>query len=92
MTYAHRSLGDADFKLPRQLLTPEPDVVLGTLAPNSDRFVIYATDGLWDVVSRSQITPDHAQITPRSSQTYAYRSLPDQAQITHRSHFIVHTP
>jgi len=45
-----RSLGDAEFKRPRELVSAEPEVGRLRLRPG-DQVIVSATDGLWDVVS-----------------------------------------
>lgn len=49
-----RALGDIDYKEPRPLMTAVPDVSHWPLQPSTDRFVIYASDGLWGVVTDQQ--------------------------------------
>ncbi len=47
----HRALGDIDYKEPKPLISAEPDVVHWPLQRHADEFVIYATDGVWAVLS-----------------------------------------
>jgi serine/threonine protein phosphatase PrpC len=49
-----RALGDLSHKLPRKLVTAEPDVLKVELERGEDEAVILATDGLTDVVSLEQ--------------------------------------
>ncbi|NBK23442.1 MAG: protein serine/threonine phosphatase 2C family protein [Spirochaetia bacterium] len=46
-----RSVGDIEFKEPLPLLTARPDVTATSLQPGADQFVIYASDGVWCVLS-----------------------------------------
>ena len=48
--FQRRALGDIDFKEPTRFVECDPDVRRVQLAPQ-DRFVIMASDGLWDVVA-----------------------------------------
>ncbi len=49
-----RALGDIDFKQPRALLSAVPDVFHCALQPHADRFAVFATDGVWAVLSDQQ--------------------------------------
>ena len=55
-----RSIGDSDMKdfgVPqeKQAVTCVPDVFEHPIAPGVDRFVVLASDGLWDVMSSEQV-------------------------------------
>ncbi len=49
-----RALGDIDYKRPRALLSAVPDVFHVPLKPHADRFAVFATDGVWAVLSDQQ--------------------------------------
>ncbi|KAA0191009.1 hypothetical protein HAZT_HAZT009916 [Hyalella azteca] len=49
-----RALGDFPLKLPRPLVTAEPDVLTFSLSDHKAQFVILASDGLWDVMSNEE--------------------------------------
>lgn len=52
-TKKHSSLGDLDFKEPGPFVSADPDVARTPLLPHRDRFVVLASDGLWDVMTDS---------------------------------------
>eukprot|EP01120_Amphizonella_sp_Union-15-10_P010683 TRINITY_DN434_c0_g1_i2.p1 TRINITY_DN434_c0_g1~~TRINITY_DN434_c0_g1_i2.p1 ORF type:complete len:339 (+),score=86.68 TRINITY_DN434_c0_g1_i2:78-1094(+) len=52
-----RSFGDSKFKIPRtsqNFVSWEPAIVTVDLNPETDRFLIFACDGLWDVINHKQ--------------------------------------
>eukprot|EP01120_Amphizonella_sp_Union-15-10_P010682 TRINITY_DN434_c0_g1_i1.p1 TRINITY_DN434_c0_g1~~TRINITY_DN434_c0_g1_i1.p1 ORF type:complete len:345 (+),score=89.51 TRINITY_DN434_c0_g1_i1:84-1118(+) len=52
-----RSFGDSKFKIPRtsqNFVSWEPAIVTVDLNPDTDKFLIFACDGLWDVINHKQ--------------------------------------
>ena len=47
-----RSLGDRDWS--PDVISPEPEILTLTLQPNEDAYVIFACDGVWDVMGEIQ--------------------------------------
>lgn len=80
-----RGFGDPEFKMPRRLITPDPDVTVVKLQPGTDRFVILGSDGLFGFLSDSAAVEvvkevvyemsDMSSATPQTIATAAARAL-----------------
>ncbi|KAH3762844.1 protein serine/threonine phosphatase 2C family protein [Pelomyxa schiedti] len=48
-----RAIGDYEFKVPKQVISPIPDVSCVHLQPD-DSFVVIASDGIWDILTNQE--------------------------------------
>jgi len=72
-----RALGD---RLERPYVSSEPDIVVHPMNKNEDRFVVLASDGLWDVMTSQDVVDFVKQIMSMGTSASASAASPPSAR------------